>query len=406
MRVVVLGAGYAGVTAARRLERSLPDEVAISVVNDTDYHLVQQEIHRLVRRPGLAEEIRLPLTDLFDRAELVEGEVIAVDAEAGRTDLADGRTVEYDLGLLTLGAETAFYDLPGVREHGLPLKSVDHAREIRERFETTMSTGGRAVVGGAGLSGVQVAGELADLAAEEGADVEVTLVEQADRVAPTFPANFAEVLQEELLDHGITIRTGAAVERAEADAVVVDGDRIECDPLVWTGGITADPAVDGDRPVVNRDLRLTENTFAAGDAARVVDANGRAVPAAAQTAIRQAPVAADNVAALVDHRLNNPEDFEPRLESYTYTDLGWAVSVGNGAVSQVGPTVLRGRPAKAIKTTIGAGYLSTIGAVREAVDLVNEELGIADAVHSDPSDAPEGPVEVDIDVDAGDESDR
>jgi NADH dehydrogenase len=380
MRVAVFGAGYAGVVATRELEDRLPEDVDVVLVDDTGEHLVQHEVHRVVRRPGLAEDITLPLEEVVDRAEVREATVEALDPAAGVATLSDGGDeLRYDAGVVALGAETAFYDLPGVEEHATPLKSVAHARRIREEFLAAVERGGRdrAVVGGAGLSGIQVAGELAALAREEGVDPEIVLLEMADEVAPTFPTNFQDAVRKELAARDVEVHTGRRVEEATDSAVHTDRGTVEYDQFVWTGGIRGDAAVGTDRPHVGHDLRVAGPTFGAGDAVRVVDREGQAVPDSSQTAIRQAPVAAENVARLVDHERSGGDGFEPRLSSYTYTSLGWIVSVGNGAVAQVGPTVWTGRPAKALKTSVGAGYLSNIGAVRNAVDLVNEELGIA-----------------------------
>jgi NADH dehydrogenase len=129
---------------------------------------------------------------------------------------------------------------------------------------------------------------------------------------------------------------------------------------------------------VRADLRLGERAFVAGDAARVVDTDGEPAPASAQTAVRQADVAAKNVGKLLNHERNG-EGFEPRLDRYRYTELGWLVSVGDGAVAQVGGQVVRGRAAKALKTTVGAGYLTSIGAVKNASDYVWEKVGGAKA---------------------------
>jgi len=374
MRVAVLGAGYAGLSLARSLESTLPESVDLVVVDEHDEHLVQHELHRVVRRPDLAEDITVLLADVLRRATVRRGRIETVDAEAGRVTFVDGSTLDYDFGAVCLGAETAFYGLPGLHEYATPLKRLEHARQIREAFRALDS--GRVVVGGAGLSGIQVAGELAALAREEDRNVTVELVEQAETVAPTFPEAFQRAVADELTEQGVTVSTGREVERADDDAVVfTNGDTLAYDQLVWTGGITGSTAMAADRPVVNRTLRLTDATFALGDAARVVDADGQAVPASAQTAIRQARTAATNIGRLVEHRLRDTGDFEPRLASYEYDELGWLVSVGDGAVAQVGPSVLRGTPAKALKTSVGAGYLSSVGAVENVVELVREEVG-------------------------------
>jgi NADH dehydrogenase len=131
----------------------------------------------------------------------------------------------------------------------------------------------------------------------------------------------------------------------------------------------------GDRPTVRSDLRLDARTFVVGDAARIVDADGEAVPASASAALREANAVAKNVARLVRHETDaDPDDFAPRMEPYRFDVPGWIVSVGDGAVAQLGPTVVTGSAAKAMKASVGAGHLGSVGAVKNAVELVEEEL--------------------------------
>ena len=379
MRIAVLGAGYAGVTVARRLDARLPPEVELVVVDERPTPLVQHELHRLVRYPELEDVVQVPLGDLFDRAEVEIARVDSIDRDARVVQLTgdDGdQDLEYDYAAVCLGAETAFYDLPGLEEYAIPLKRVTDAHAIRESFLATCRTGGTAVVGGAGLSGVQIAGELAALADEENADVEIVLLEQLDSVTPSFPENFQRAVHDELVSRGVDVRTNTTVERASADAVETDSGSIEYDTLVWTGGIRGAAALGGERPAVRSDLRLDDRTFVVGDAARIVDADGEAVPASASAALREARVVADNLLELVRHDHEaDPDDFRPRLRQYRFDVPGWIVSIGDGTVAQVGPTVLRGPAARAMKATVGAGHLSSVGAVQQAVDLVETELG-------------------------------
>jgi NADH dehydrogenase len=369
MHVAVLGAGYAGVALARKLEDRLPD-ADLTVVDERDTHLVQHLVHRAVRYPGVADELTVPFEELFDRATHRQTRVTGLDPDAGRAQLADG-DIEFDVGAVALGAETNFYDIPGAKAHSTPLKRLEHAARIRERFLEVCADDGRVVVAGAGLSGVQVAGELAGLADEEGSDAAVTLLEQEPEVAPNFPERFRQAVREELDDAGVDVRTGRTVTGVEDGTVALDpADELAFDQLVWTGGITGSEPL-GERPVVRADLRLGDSTFAVGDAARVVDADGEPVPASAQTAVREADVAATNVERLVAHRRDGG-GFEPRLDRYEYTSLGWLVSVGDAAVAQVGPTVLRGRAAETAKETVAAGYLGSLGAVDRAMGYVQE----------------------------------
>ena len=393
MRVAVFGAGYAGLSLARTLERTLPEGVELLVVDEQRDHLVQHELHRVVRRPSLADDITVSLRDVLD-CTVRTATVADIDADAGEATLESGESIDYDVGAVCLGATTAFYGLDGVREHATPLKRLDHAEDIRADF-LELGNGDRVVVGGAGLSGVQVAGELAALADEEGMDVEVRLLEQAPDVAPAFPPAFQRAVHDALVEAGVVVETDTGVTGADAETITLEsGEALDYDQFVWTGGIQGSPALDDDRPIVRADLRLGASTFAVGDAARVVDSDGEAVPASAAAAIREARVAADNMVALVDHRLHGGDGFEPRLSRYRFDVPGWLVSVGDDAVAKVGPTVLTGKPALALKTTVGAGYLGTVGAVENATDLVREELGIAGDVEVDAVDDADDVVDV------------
>ena len=375
MHVAVLGAGYAGIALARTLERTLPDDVAITVVDERETHLVQHLIHRIVRHPSLTEELTIPIADLLDRADHRQARVTDLDPDAGEATLEDG-TLSYDVGAVCLGARTAYYGLPGVEDNATPLKRPRHAECIRANFLDVCDASGQAVVVGAGLSGIQVAGELTELAREEAADVDVRLLEQRGTVAPNFPEGFQRAVADELEARGVRVETGRTVESVDGERVeLAGGDGVAYDQLVWTGGIAGGEALGGNRPQVRADLRLGERTFAVGDAARVVDADGQPAPASAQTAVRQADVAATNIDRLVDHHRRGGSDFEPRLEAYRYDELGWLVSVGDGTVAQVGPTVVRGATAKALKTTVGAGYIASVGAIRNASEFAWEEVG-------------------------------
>lgn len=379
MNVVVLGGGYAGVSVTRRLEKRLPEDVRLILIDDTGDHLIQHELHRVVRRPSFAEEIVIPLDDLVDHARIRVDRVTAIDHESGVVHLAASAPIEYDYAAVCLGAETNFYGLPGVKAHATPLKRIEDAHTIRTQFfDVVEDDGGSIVVGGAGLSGIQVAGELAELAREQGVGdrFSITMLEQFDSVAPDFPPNFQQAVHDELEIRGIDVRTATTVESADEHRIrLAGGENIEYDQFVWTGGIRGSTGLGGDRPRVRSTMRRGDGTFVLGDAATVVDADGEIVPASAQAAVREAPVVANNILRLVEHTREGDGLFEPRLDRFDFGSPGWLVSVGNGAVAQVGPAVFRGTPAKALKTTIGASYLSSVGAHRRIAEFVSEEFG-------------------------------
>jgi NADH dehydrogenase len=372
MHVVVLGGGYGGVTLTRRLERVLPTNVELTLVDERETHLVQHLIHRTIRTPSLGERLSIPFDEILARATFRRARVTGLDRSRQTVSLADG-TLEYDVLAVALGAQTAFYGLPGVEEHATPLKRLEDAARIRAEFETVAEHGGRVVVGGAGLSGVQAAGELAEMATDAPTEPAVVVLEQAPAVAPSFPESFQAAVAEELDERGVDVRTGATVERADADTVTLADGTLEYDQFVWTGGIRGPPLLDRSRQPVRGTLQLDDRVFALGDAARVVDNEGTAVPATAQSAVQQANTVATNIERLVSH-LRNGGGFEPRLARYRHDSRGWVVSVGDGTVAQVGSSVLRGAPARALKTTIGGGYMGRIGAVESAVGYVRDSI--------------------------------
>lgn len=379
MHVVVLGAGYAGLAVTRRLERRLPVDVDLTLVNDRPDHVLQHELHRVIRRPGVANDITVSLTRATDRARIHVATVEGIDRENRTVDLSTG-SLAYDYCVNCLGAETAFYGLADVRERAIPLKRLSHALAIREAaFDAVRASGDvDIVVGGAGLSGVQVAGELAALAREAGEDdrVTITLLEQLDRVAPGFPERFGTAIEHRLADQAVAVRTETSVVGADDGSVAVrGGDPVPYDLLVWTGGIRGTGVTGGDRPTVGPDLRLDDRVFGCGDAVQVEDRTGEPVPASAQSARREARTAATNVARLVHRDRTSSRSEVDELAEFHFTSPGWVVSVGDEAVATIGSTILTGRPAKAAKATVGVKYLAELGERRKALGLLRTELG-------------------------------
>lgn len=370
MEVAVLGGGYAGVAVTRRLVNQLPGDITVTIVDRSGTHVIQHELHRLIRRPELESMLRIDLSTLVPGAEVRQATVRTIDTTVPCVDLTDGSVLSPDVLVICLGAVTATYGLPGVIEHGIPLKRLRDATAIRRRIES-LGPVDRVVVGGAGLSGIQVAGEIAAI----NAGPEVTLVEQQRTIAPGFPEAFRSTVHDSLVRAGVIVETDVTVERATSDHIIfADGSDLAHRLFIWTGGITGSEALGGDRPSVKADLRLDDRTFALGDAVRVIDDQGNRAPAAAQTAVRQAPVAARNVARLLDADRSGKFVFEPRMDRYRYDSPGWAVSIGDDAVATVGDRVLSGRPAVALKASIEAGYLGSLGRIADAVDVIRTEL--------------------------------
>ncbi|GAB6877886.1 NAD(P)/FAD-dependent oxidoreductase [Halorubrum gandharaense] len=397
MHVVVLGGGYAGLVTATKLEERLPEDADLTVIDETGDHLIQHELHRAIRRPEFVDEISLPLAELLDDATVREATVSSVDREERVVELESGVELPYDAAVVALGAETDYHGVPGAREHGTPLKRLPHAARIRRTFrEVAAAGGGRVVVVGAGLSGVQTAGELAQFAREEGvADhVSVVLLEAGDRIVPGFPEEFRAATREELARLDVEIRAETPVTRVGPEEVVLeeegegedDEGTLPYDQLVWTGGVRGPEALGGEREPVDATFAVDDRTFVVGDAARVQDATDAEVPASAQAAVRAAPT----VAANVRETLAAAEaDREPEFETWTFETPGWLISVGDGAVAQLGPTTFTGASANLIKSAVGITYLADHGSLSDALDVLREEVAAERSLLDDVREAVE-----------------
>ncbi len=371
----MLGGGYAGTTAVKRLQQLL-DGHDLTWVSREDYHLVLHEVHRAIREPSAAEKLAVARSAIAaPSTDVVEGEVVEIDADGRTVALADGRELAYDYLVVALGSRTAFYGIPGLQEHALTLKGVDDALAIHESVveaarDATPQDPAQVVVGGAGLSGVQTAGEVAELHDEWDLPVEVTLVEAMEEVLPGNDPALQRAVRKRIQAHDVEILTDDPVVEATADAVRFDeGDPLAYDVLVWTGGITGQDALEGAELRKNHNRVETDATFrtsddrvfAVGDAA-LVEQGDDVAPPTAQAAWQADDVLAENVARAMEGR---------PLETWTYEDKGTVLSVGDSAVAHevfglpVGP--FDGFPAKVLKKVIAARWLKDVSSYRRAI---------------------------------------
>jgi NADH dehydrogenase len=373
--VVVLGAGYAGAGAIKSLEAGLDGDADIVWVADRDYHLVLHESHRVIRNPDVQGNVRLGIKEIKSPAtRFIRGEVTGLDTDAREIALDDGSTVAYDYVLIALGSRTAYYGIPGLEEHSLTLKSLDDALSIHERVkeaarEGTTDEPARIAVGGAGLSGIQAAGEIAEFRDSRHAPIEIHLIEALEEVFPGNDPELQGALRKRLVERGIEISTGDPITEADESTIRFDtGDPLEYDVFVWTGGITgrdclADSELENDHNRVNADADFRtsdERVFAIGDSA-IVDLGETPAPPTAQAAWQAAEVAGTNLARAVRGQA---------LEGWTYNDKGTLVSVGEAAVAHGIPGVpigtFGGPVAELLKKGVAARWIADITSIRRA----------------------------------------
>ena len=378
-KVVVLGSGYAGAGSVKKLQKTL-DEAELTWVSDVDYHLVLHESHRVIRDPDVQEKVTIPVDTIADPStNFVEGRAVEVDPDERVVTLEAGDKIEYDYLLVCVGSQTAFFGIPGLEEHALTLKSLDDALEIHDEVvsaaeEATEDDPARVVVGGAGLSGIQSCGEIAELRDEDGLPIEIYLVEGLDNVFPPGESELQDRLAKMLEERDVKIMTGDFIGEVDEDTAYIgekeDGEgyktELDYDVLLWTGGITGrDIGFDGletddrsGRVESGSDFTTNEDgVFAIGDTA-LVDQGEEPAPPTAQAAWQAAEVAGENVKRAIDGR---------PLKTWTYDDKGTLISVGEKAVAhdiKVPPGVkfplktMGGTPGKFLKKFVAARWIA------------------------------------------------
>jgi len=377
-QVVVLGAGYAGAGAIKSLEAELNGDADVTWVSETDYHLVLHESHRCISDPSVQEKITIPVHEIKEpTTRFVQDEVVGIDTDERVVELDQGDDVDYDYLLVGLGSQTAFFGIEGLREHAHTLKSLDDALGIHDAVQSAAREASRSdpaqiVVGGAGLSGIQTAGEIAEFRDEHRAPLDIHLVEGLDNVLPNSDPELQGALRKRLEDRDVNIMCGEFIGEVDEGTVYVGEDtELDYDVLIWTGGITGrdcmhDCQLDKDernhRVHTNQDFQTDdERVFAIGDSALIDQPGEQPAPPTAQAAWQAAEVAGENLARAVRGQ---------PLRTWTHKDKGTVVSVGEAAVAHdvMGLPIdtFGGLPAKLLKKVIATRWIADVDGVGRA----------------------------------------
>ena len=355
-RLLILGGGFGGVEAARRLERLLRgrDDVEVTLVSRDNFFLFTPMLHEVAASDVDITHIVSPLRALVHRTSVVVGDVQAVDLAGRRVRVRHGfdgheHELEYDQLLITLGSTTNFYGLPGLVEHALTMKTLGDAIHLRNRVISLLEAAstecgaeddGRVtvVVAGGGFAGVETIAALNDFVREAlvfyprlgQQEVRMVLVHSGEQILPELGEDLGGYAARKLTARGVEIVTGARVQAVGPDAVTLhDGRRIASRVLVWTAGTSPHPlleelpcARDRGRLVVDETLAVAgwPGVWALGDCAAVPDVRtGRSHPPTAQHALREARTAAENMVAALDGRPARP---------FTFRTIGQLAAIG------------------------------------------------------------------------------
>lgn len=366
-RVVVIGAGFAGLWAVR----ALADEpVDVLLVDRQNYHTFLPLLYQVAAAELGPTDIAYPVRSILRdqrNADFRMAEVTGVDLDARQVVTAAGR-IPWDHLLVAMGATTHYFGVEGAREHAFPLRTMDEAIPLRHhvlaRFEAAAheSDPNRrrqlltfAVVGG-GPTGVEYSGALSELVHGplrkdypmlDMGDVRILLLEALGEVLQGMPESLSSYARERLLKRKVDVRLGASVTRVGPGWVELDGgERIDTETVVWTAGVRGSPGpgdwglpvTKGGRIPVLPTLQVDghASVWAAGDLAHLEE-DGEPLPGVAPVALQQGTLVGRNIARVV--RGESPDPFE-------YRDPGMLAVIGrNAAVARLGGRNFKGFPA-------------------------------------------------------------
>ena len=363
-KVVIVGAGFGGLTAARRIAR-LPVEVTL--LDRRNHHIFQPLLYQVATAGLSPGEIAAPIRSILrarPNLEVLLEEVIDFKLEQKQV-ITKEQTLDYDFLVIASGATHAYFGHEEWEPLAPGLKTIEDALEIRRRvllaFELAERQNQTAanksplqfVVIGAGPTGVELAGTLAEIAHHalnhefrniEPQQTRILLIEGGPRVLPAYSEELSRKAEAQLRRLGVEVRTSHMVTGIERGAVLVGNERIAGPVVLWAAGVAASPLgrklgvpVDrAGRVLVQPDLSVPGHpeVFVIGDLAALNDENGKMLPGVAQVAIQQGKC----VAEMISRDLENQS-----RRNFHYHDKGSLATIGRAAaVAQIGKFELSG----------------------------------------------------------------
>ncbi|TFE03786.1 NAD(P)/FAD-dependent oxidoreductase [Jeotgalibacillus salarius] len=385
--VVVLGAGYGGLSVITKLQKLVnADDADIILVNKNDYHYESTWLHEAAAGTMSPDAVRYDIGGVLDKGKVnfVQATVENIDTKAQKV-ITDRSEIGYDYLVVGLGFEGETFGIPGLKEHAFSIANVKAARQIRDHIEYQFATYSleevkdpsrlTIVVGGAGFTGIEFLGELADrlpvLCEEYDVDpkaVRILCVEAAPMVLPGFDEELVEYAVSYLKSKGIEFSIGTPLTEATPEGVKIKKgedtfEDIPAKTVVWAAGVRGNPIIEKAgfenmraRIKVDPELRAPghNNVFIVGDCALMINAQTeRPYPPTAQIAMQQGAHTAHNLVALF-----KGEELEP----FTPDLKGTVCSLGeNEAIGEVFGRKITGKKAAMMKKVIDNRALYVLG---------------------------------------------
>lgn len=393
-KVIVLGAGYAGLKTVVELQKKLRGQVEITLVDENPYHYEATDLHEVASGNLPASKITFPITDVLnpEMTTLVLDHVEKVDQDKKIVELRDHKPLSYDYCVFALGFVSETFGIKGAEENSLPMTNVKESEAIHNHIitqmkdyqETKKPNDLKLIICGAGFTGIELAGALADarpryakLAGVTPDQIKIHIIDASKRLLPMFNEKLADYGINLLKKLEIEITTEARIQEIQPDTVLYQGagdsegdplHKVEANTIIWTTGVSGSPVVaesglQARRGRVMDTEHLTapdhDDMYMVGDVAAVMPPNGkRPYPTTAQIALSMANYVAKDIAARVKGIA--------RPAAYVYKSLGTVASVGNTrAFGEASGHSFKGYPASVLKKMIMNKSLMELGGFKE-----------------------------------------
>jgi NADH:ubiquinone reductase (H+-translocating) len=380
VKIIILGAGYGGLMCAVELERA---GQPFTLINKHDYHYFTTLLHEAAGGRNEMEEYKIDLNDVLrkDSSVVMRGMVTELRPQESKV-ITDQGEISYDYLVVALGNAPEYFGVPGMAEHAMLLRSYETARKLHEHIEHMFrlyhddrdESRLRIIVGGAGLTGIELCGELSEWVPElietyhvPQDKVQILNLEAAPTILPMLEEPLRKSAHEILTKKGVTLRTGTPIVKVGENQVELKtGEVIDAKTIVWTGGVRANPLIAQSgfevdpkgRAKVNEFLQSVDysNVFVIGDSAWFTGPDGKPLPPTGQAAMQQGALVAKNVSHLIKNQPMEPFHFH-----YMGTLASLGAEVGVGSVKGL---KAKGVAAGLLKEGSKAKYLWMLGGMR------------------------------------------
>ncbi|MEK4627519.1 MAG: NAD(P)/FAD-dependent oxidoreductase [Solibacillus sp.] len=386
--ILVLGAGYGGLTTVVNLQKMIhANEAEIILVNKNNYHYETTWLHEVGAGTISPDKARYPIANVINNhVKFVQATVESLDVNTKKVETSAGEFT-YDYLVIGLGFEGETFGIPGLKEYALSLTNINTARQVREHIEYQFASWSleeekddsklTIIVGGAGFTGIEFLGELGNRVPELCKEfdipqekVRLLCVEAAPMVLPGFDPQLVEYAKTQLSKKGIEFSIGTPIVEATAEGVKIKKEEdvfefIKAGTVVWAAGVRGNSLIESSgiesnraRIAVREDMRAPgyDEVFVVGDCAFLLNEEaGRPYPPTAQIAMQQAV----NIAKNIKHLMNGEE-----TETFVYDDKGAVCSLGHDdAIGNAVGRKFTGKPASALKKVVDDRALFLVGGV-------------------------------------------